>query len=332
MLPPKRPPLIVNTLGWVTGLGAELLHAVLQVIRPHLVLRICSAAPDAESSPGISAASSQGLSALARCSPLRLELAAAAGIQDPTVAQAEAGCVIMSLASGAKAQALADRADAATTNDGQQFEAHKETERTIKGLKAMDLRWLRFASYFKRKKDLCQAPQGTPTQRFFRDVPRSRLSFKKLKFVALNRHEPLDFSEIPAAFTGTLVALCDCSNVAMDVHTAPASPFTTIFPYDNLAPRCLTLAFVHAFDLRLNELVVHVPTRALPLLDSVNAVLRGDVSWEPDGAQGESVLAHPLQPFHAAWSLEGLGSGARVLSTRRNVLRKHGREKSSGQF
>merc|ERR1712137_1080999 len=100
----------------------------------------------------------------------------------------------------------------------------------------MDLRWLRFASYFKGSSNLCQAPEGTPIHVFFRDVPQARLSFEKLKFVALNRHEPLDSSEIPAAFTGTLVALCHCSMSVLEAHTVQCSPFTSIFPFDRLVP------------------------------------------------------------------------------------------------
>merc|ERR1740130_655962 len=41
------PPLIVNTHGWVTGMGIELVRTILAITRPQLVLRISNEAPQA---------------------------------------------------------------------------------------------------------------------------------------------------------------------------------------------------------------------------------------------------------------------------------------------
>jgi hypothetical protein len=85
------------------------------------------------------------------------------------------------------------------------------------------------------------------------------------------------------------------------------------------------LAFIHAFDFAKGEVIIHTPLRR-PALDEVDAMLRGDISWEPHSAPKQRAAAHSSsglwQPYFCPWSLEEMGAGTRVLSTRGNLLRK----------
>ena len=93
------------------------------------------------------------------------------------------------------------------------------------------------------------------------------------------------FRELVAALcrsqTGTAVsssaACCDLSPFML----AEAEPASS-------ALECVALAFVHSFDMRQGELLVHVPNVVLPRLECVNVVIRGDINWDPSSGHGST--------------------------------------------
>lgn len=326
------PPLVVNSHGWLTGLGFELVRVILAITQPQLVVRIQAAASEPgalkrtwaarhETEPGDL---KRPRTDLARCGPLAAALEGAAGVR---VVDAP-GCVLVSLGSAVEAVAVAGgpRSPAAGAPT------------------APEMRWLRMAGYFRHEEDPCARPSGLPASDFFRRSAPVRLPLRRLRFGIVGG--ALCESEVEAALTGTLVALCRLG--------APAAPAAPAAPGDaanaanaadaadppggsrppsvlravgvDAALRCVGLAFVHSFDIAAGEIVLYTPA-APEALAAADALLRGDVTWEPHSVRGQRVAAEAqagagvFQPYCAPWALEGMAAGARVLSQRRNVRR-----------
>mmetsp|Transcript_65900 Transcript_65900/g.213200 ORF Transcript_65900/g.213200 Transcript_65900/m.213200 type:complete len:621 (+) Transcript_65900:66-1928(+) len=314
--PSPPPPLVVNSHGWLTGLGLELVHAVLRAVRPQLVIRIGGTVVALEED---SAADDSGFtlkrkrSLLARCGPLTQGL-----LEASARAEEEAPSVLVDVESIAKSSSSTVR------------------PRSVREPLAGELRWLRFAAYFRGDMDPCRPPMGSPLRSFFEPLPRTRLPLSRLSFGLV--HGPLPPGEIEATFTSTIVALCSLRSFGTDLfvsednreigHHADGTLPVVVLGEDVVA-RCVAMAFVHAFDTTCNELVVYVagPPAAV---ESVDSVLRGDIQWEPHSIRGQQVVvehatsrgASPMQPFCSSWVLEGLAIGARAPTTRTNLKRR----------
>merc|ERR1712070_562238 len=92
-------------------------------------------------------------------------------------------------------------------------------------------------------------------------------------------HGSLLAEEVEAAFTSTVVALCRVSKD--DSCRGLASKELNVLDQAEIVPaQCLALAFVHAFDFACMEVVLYTPA-PVESLKGVNAILRGDISWEP---------------------------------------------------
>lgn len=333
--PSGPPPLIVNTHGWATGFGLELVRMILGITRAQLVVRIRSAAnasteSAADATPTEPPAKRQRTS-LSRCGPMALELDGAAALDEAdSILPGIFVTLEPAVSSSSSSKGDATASEVPTSADSG---AAKPSQGILPNMKAVDLRWFRLACYFRPDLDPCSFPAGLPAGDFFRPVPRTRLPLHRLRFGLL--HGPLVTQEVAAAFTGTVVFVCRCAWSENGSHGAEqfedghrAQPVILENP-DAGAPEFLAAAFVHSFDLARGELVVHLPRSALAELGGAVggqeplAVLRGDVRWEPQGPSGEcSTALCPQEPYCAAWALRGLGAGARVLSTRRSVLRR----------
>lgn len=320
------PPLVVNSHGWASGLGFELTRTVLEIVGAQLVVRLQTAPTpakrqledSAEAPAAPTPAPKRARTALARCGPLALGLRAAAG----TEGQSSSGYVLVDVQSVVAADSASSQSKpAADSNPAQPHKADKTS------ISALELRWLRFACYFRPDMDPCESPQSVSMRNFLSPVPLLRLSLSTLSFGLM--HSSISPSEVDAAFTGTVVALCEVSSpsgvMQGDEPSVLAEP-------EAQPARCMALAFVHAFDFAKRELVVHTPASAASLA-KVNAVLRGDIAWEPHNTPrraGVALTAGPWQPYFCAWSLEEMGAGTRVISTRGNVMRKRLLKRAGG--
>mmetsp|Transcript_65901 Transcript_65901/g.213210 ORF Transcript_65901/g.213210 Transcript_65901/m.213210 type:complete len:625 (+) Transcript_65901:66-1940(+) len=318
--PSPPPPLVVNSHGWLTGLGLELVHAVLRAVRPQLVIRIrgnsVALVEDlAANDSGLTLKRKRSL--LARCGPLTQGL-----LEASPRAEEEAPSVLVDVESIAKSS------------------SSEAKSRSVRQPLAGELRWLRFAAYFRGDMDPCKPPMGFPLRSFFEPLPRTRLPLRRLRFGLV--HGPLPPGEIEATFTGTIVALCSLRSISAagvahpcvseddrEIGHHPEGTCPVVELGEDVVARCVALAFVHAFDTTCNELVVYVagPPAAL---ESVDCVLRGDIQWEPHSVRGQQVVvehatslgASPMQPFCSSWVLEGLAVGARAPTTRTNLKRR----------
>jgi len=311
------PPLIVNTHGWAAGFGLELVRTILGITRAQVVVHIRPAGNAtqegvAATSPGEPPAKRRR-TALSRCGPMSMELDKAAGLHDVDSALPGIFVTLEPAASSPLMSKASEDADSPVA---------KQSQGILPSMKAVDLRWLRLACYFRPDLDPCSFPAGLPAGDFFRPVPRMRLPLHRLRFGLL--HGPLASQEVPAAFTGTVAFICRCALSHNGLGEGAQTPVILDKP-DSGSPEFLAAAFVHSFDMARGELVVHCPQSALSVIASGEslAVLRGDVRWEPQGSTGECPAGLcPQEPYCAAWALRGLGAGARVLSTRRSVLRR----------
>eukprot|EP00929_Paragymnodinium_shiwhaense_P054966 TRINITY_DN27568_c0_g1_i1.p1 TRINITY_DN27568_c0_g1~~TRINITY_DN27568_c0_g1_i1.p1 ORF type:complete len:712 (+),score=159.60 TRINITY_DN27568_c0_g1_i1:255-2138(+) len=345
------PPLLVNTHGWVAGLGVELTRSIIAVTKPQLLLHIKGfkkfghfvakrEGPEGENNPP----AKRRRSALARTGPLALAL------DDAADAEVTAGhsCVIVDLDSvaggggGSKPKPDAT-GDAKTAGEAK---ADPRTAGDTKGgpaagaISPPTLRWLRFASYFRSDLDPCSKPFVISSQQFFATLPRLRLKLSHLRFGLI--FGSLEASEVEATFTGMVVGLC---KVADDRPASPAAAdegeaavasqelqtLQRVGSKEALA--CSAVAFVHAFDKVAGELVVYAPATTSELV-GVNAVVRGDILWEPYSTHGQRVsegaVTSPLQPYVSPWMLEGLATGARKQTGRRHVPRRKFMKRNQG--
>merc|ERR1712151_822097 len=101
------------------------------------------------------------------------------------------------------------------------------------------------------------------------------------------------------------------------------------------AAECVGIGFIHSFDFERCQVVLYTPIHG-DQLSRVNALLRGDIVWEPHSSRGQRAtvgaavaegdvqthIVSPLQPYCCAWALEGLAAGTRVISTRGNLKRR----------
>eukprot|EP00439_Symbiodinium_sp_Y106_P085243 s923_g27.t4 len=232
-------PLMVNSHGWTTGLGLELVQQVVAISRAQLVLRLKPSEPcrkrPAESGPEAEAAVAckdvpkdqpkPRRTSLARCGPL----ARAFGRFQKSGASTDEGLVLVDVESAAKG------AGASPT--------------------AAQLRWLRIAGHFQPDLDPCLAPHAVAPQTFFSMVPRWRLQMKGLRFGLIAGH--LLHSEVEAALTGTVVALCSQpQSESQEVEVHSSEDLGLLEPHE--APiEFVAYAFVHSFDFRVGQIVVH---------------------------------------------------------------------------
>lgn len=321
----SAPPLVINSHGWVNGLGLELTRTIIKLTEPLLLLRLRHAAPrDAQAAAqakssehgalrqidedGLGVAdspqakrkhSSSGSrpakrrrGTLARCGPLASKLFEAAGLD---VQAPSASYVLVDAESSFKALASAPKA----------------------GLAATEMRWLRFQSYFRPETDPCQRPKASTTQDFFRLVPRLHLPLAQLRFGQVQGG--LVGSEVEAAFTGAVVAICRSPSVP-----APDAPLA-IWEASDTPLQCIAMAIVHSFDFKRGHICLLGPKLESSARQEINVILRGDIAWEPHSTKGLLIdvdVTTPIQPYCCSWLLEGLGSGARVQSTRGNLRRR----------
>lgn len=327
-------PLVVNTHGWNTGLGLELVRAIHGAVRPQLVLRLQPLTdrsagtwsdwrrlPVEDESAG-GPPSKRRRSMLARCGPLAQGLDAAAG-----VAREDHSSVLVDMQQVPRSSANTMVRGMAST--------------------APDMRWLRFACHFRRDLDPCVPPTSICLRHFFAPLPRVRLCLRRVQFGTIPG--ALLPSEVEAAFTGLVVALCcvapeGCSGSEFDKlgEDQPAKTLSEPAIPEGLGPsalslagrlaECITVAFVHSFDNECGDVIVY-PADAQAPLDRVNAVIRGEITWEPHSVRGQyvtgelqdSIGVSPLQPYCSSWVLEGLAAGARTQSMRRDLRRGNSR-------
>jgi hypothetical protein len=217
-----------------------------------------------------------------------------------------------------------------------------------KPLQALEDRWLRFAASL--RPDIfgnCNPPSAGLTARgFFGDMPRGRLLLSRLRFGLVLGELVAD--EVESTFTGTLAQLCVLSSNgqlcgssgsdetlqtrAVSHEGGPLRPPLMVLPCGlagDEAPRCVAIAFVHSFDFARGEVSFFSP--ATPeILAGVNAILRGNISWEPNSKHGLDVsvkdapadFVSPVQPYCSTWMLEGMAVGAKAISGRRGLKRQ----------
>lgn len=306
------PPLVVNSHGWVTGLGLELIRIVHVVVRPQVVIRMSTLAspqPAGTAQEGSGSApnspAKRKRSMLAKCGPMAhgLELATCAGFMDPH------DYVLVDTKPMSKFTGMLLAAQ--------------------KGPSAVGMRWLRFAAHFRPDLDPCQPPIGVSMHTFFGPLPRIRLPLDQVRFGLV--HGVLLPKEVEATFTGTVVALCHVHDDGGPVEAQSPSrgQSLAVFRLGERIAQCCAVAYVHSFDLVRWELVVYTAELARPL-PGIIFVLRGELSWEPHCVRGQDVAeepsgfgaASPLQPYCSSWMLEGLAVGARTQSTRGHLQRK----------
>ena len=308
-------PLMVNSHGWTTGLGLELVQQIVAISGAQLVLRLHpsevrrkrrmdSGTPE---TPEKSEAVTPDLqpkprrTSLARCGPLARALGRSTQGSTKPTSDCE-GLVLVDVESAAA------RSSTAAPTSAQ-------------------LRWLRVAGHFQPDLDPCMPPHAVAMQTFFSAVPRWRLTMKGLRFGLIAGH--LLHSEVEAALTGTVVALC--AHPGNPANPAPSELQEVRSPEDLglLEPHAVAIefvayAFVHSFDFSVGQLVVYscLPESAL---GSVNLVLRGEIAWEPNSTRNLRLgdgSPSPMQPYAAPWFLEGMGVGSRVVSKRGNIRRR----------
>ncbi|CAJ1428324.1 unnamed protein product [Effrenium voratum] len=280
----RKPVLVVNSHGWVTGLGLELVQEICGLVGAQLVLRLLPAA----GAPGAAAAARArrlGVrrTALARCGPLARALKQRRPEFGP-------GLVLVDLDSAVPARGVAPL--------------------------AAQLRWLRLAQHFDPARDPCEPAQALAMQDFFGRVPRWRLRLAGLRFGLVAGH--LLRSEVEAALTGVAVALCTseeptstrCDLVLVEPHEAPI--------------KFVAYAFVHCFDFKAGEVVVYSPCTAQQLesVDLVlRGEVAWEPNSTRNLKLGDG-RPSPLQPYSAPWLLEGMGVGSRVVTTKGNLKRR----------
>ncbi|CAK0843708.1 unnamed protein product [Prorocentrum cordatum] len=316
------PPLVVNSHGWVTGLGLELVQVLLGIVQAQLVIRIQS--PSSSQAPPLGDAAAEGhgtglqrrrRTALARCGPLALALGEAAlASEEP------------------RSSVVVDVDSLAGASQGGAVRAPS--------LGAVELRWLRLACHFRPDLDPCKAPASLTPRAFFRCVPRVRLPLRGLRF-GLVHGGCLAPGEVEAAFTGTVVALCRAEAPLAPLQPAEdaeadgktgVTELPAVLGREDAqeAAECIGIGYVHSFDFAVGDVEVRVAP-SIDTLAKVGVILRGDVSWEPNSVRGQRVMMAgmaadnvpvSLQPHCCSWALEGPATGAKVLSSRRNLKRK----------
>lgn len=327
-------PLIVNTHGWNAGLGLELVRVIHAAVRPQLVIRIFDSsqvdqkAAAAEDWAGANPAKRRR-SMLNRCGPLAHSLEAMAGVRGEEESQAS---VLV---------------------DVQQVSRQKAAipgRKVTKGAStAPELRWKRFALHFRQDLDPCTPPTSMCLRHFFAPLPRVRLCLQRVRFGLIPGN--LWPSEVAATFTGTVVALCclvegggpdpkplqvaekEASAENGSAGNLPKPSGVELEPavlnLEGRLAQCLSFAFVHSFDFAQGDVIVYPADPQAPL-EKVEAVLRGDITWEPHSIRGQQVAGElldsmavsPLQPYCSPWLLEGLAAGARTRSMRPHLLSK----------
>lgn len=320
---PHEPlPLVVNSHGWSTGLGLEIIQQIVRLAEVQLVIRLCSAAPRRQVSRKRPRDEGEGepefteepdVNALGASSP-------AASLESPTVLRRRGPllrCGPLATALGGTAKAPVESARLPLVLVDIESPVKRENKDTASQPLASEQRWLRFACYFRPDIDPCASPTAMAVQDFFSTMQRLRISLKHLHFgLVPGRLTP---SEVEPAMTGTVVALC---------HTrAPLvgdAGLNLAVVECNQAMSFLAYAFIHSFDFQREEMTFYSPLSPKDI-GKVNLVLRGDLAWQPNSAKGLQVAAgpvSPLQPYCAPWLLEGMGVGARVVSTRGNIRRR----------
>jgi len=317
------PPLVVNTHGWSQGLGLEFTRAILSIVRPQLIVRIGADLETPrevlnyrEEHDSAQPPAKRRRTRLARYGPLAVSLGEAAG------------------------GSLDERAPSVLVDVRSQV--IKRAGQT-RGPPPSENRWLRFTSYFRPDLDPCTRPAGMRARELFGSLPRGRLPLTKLRFGLV--HMSLPASEIEAAFTGTIAALCSLGSAATrDVVAEAQGPGSEeerlprllwTRPGDSqaaLAPRCIAVAYIHSFDVDTREVTFFSPASKAELQE-VDAILRGDIIWDPHAVRGVELpsgprgtaFVSPLTPYCCTWSLDGLSSGTRAAKTKhmahRSLLR-----------
>lgn len=310
------PPLVVNTHGWSLGFGLELVRTVVGIVSPQLILRI-GAEDEGERqvrrrgpkaiTPPMPPPAKRRRTRLARCGPLAVTLAEAAG-----------GGL-----EGKPPAALVDLPSQASKK---------------RGPVAAELRWYRFAFYFQPDLDPCRRVHGTHPRELFNRRPRGRLPLGRLRFGLV--HMDLPASEVEAAFTGTVVALCRLGwgekgeAEAERPAEGPGRLPRLVRPRlgeDRAAgaPRCVALAYVHSFDWARDEVTFFSPAQEADLSE-VDAVLRGDIKWYPHSARSVELPpgplgmppVSPLTPYCSMWALDGFSSGTTAAKSKHVTHRK----------
>mmetsp|Transcript_23310 Transcript_23310/g.51222 ORF Transcript_23310/g.51222 Transcript_23310/m.51222 type:complete len:708 (+) Transcript_23310:65-2188(+) len=334
--PAAAKPLVVNTHGWMYGLGLQLIHAALRTCQPQLILRIGvhsalprknDKAPDSEGARSeASTATSTSMmlkskrSILARTGPLSMDLSGdcqRSREELPTVI-VDLECLIPSKVANIK--------------------------RREKGkLNPATTRWLRFTTYFKPEFDSLRIPTVEPMQRFFESMPKTRLPLESLQFGTL--HSEIGASGVISTFTGNVGFLCalrDCSSPPSWKYKEDSSAQQPAEAHGDLnslsvvkvgpetVARCYSVVFVHSFDLANGDLICYTPT-PIELLEQADTLLGGDMPWAPHSFQNQAIAGHegtaaggvsPLHPYASSWTLEGLSSGSRAPTLRPNFRRK----------
>lgn len=338
-------------------MGLELTRTILGMVRARLLVRLVNAADVAKQAATEATAATiqvghgavqtlpfkRRRTRLARCGPVSLALAATAS--NKTWDRSD--CVLAevpSITAEAAAAAAAAAAVAPKAERGGDFSAGRKKSQP---LQALEDRWLRFAANL--RPDIfgnCNPPVGLTARGFFGAMPRGRLLLSRLRFGLVLGELAAD--EVETTFTGMLAQLCVlsstgqlCSSSGGDGRpltkavlrdcSSQRPPLTVLprgMPGDE-APRCVAIAFVHSFDFARGEVSFFSP--ATPeILEGVNAVLRGSISWEPNSKLGLDVsvkdapadYVSPMQPYCSAWMLEGMAVGAKAISGRRGLKRR----------
>ena len=287
------PPLMVNSHGWVTGLGLEMLQQIVATVGAQLVVRLQVGTPERKKAEAKKRAERSSLS---RCGPLALALGKhKRGHEGEVIPTPRASLVLVDVESAVPEGSTAPL--------------------------AVQLRWLRMAQHFKPQLDPCRPATAMAIQDFFQDVPRWRVPLRSLKFGLVAGH--LLRHELEATFTGTVAALCSLETARNDTELEVLEPHEAPIQF-------LAYAFVHSFDFKARELVIY-SSISLETLKKANLLLRGEVTWEPNTTRNLQLgdgRVSPLQPYSAPWLLEGMGVGTRVISTksrgnlRRRLIRK----------
>ena len=300
-------PLMVNSHGWTTGLGLELVQQVVAISGAQLVLRLHSEPRKKRSqseSLGNEAVPEEPTkprrSSLARCGPLARAFGRHRQSQSQGYGQSrfDEALVLVDVESVAALRA------------------------TSLAFTPAQLRWLRIAGHFQPHLDPCLPPHAVAIQTFFSSVPRWRLAMKGLRFGLIAGH--LLHSEVEAALTGTVVALCampQADEDLGDVHTP--EDLGLLEPHETPI-EFVSYAYVHSFDFRVGQIIVYSCLPELALA-RVNLILRGEIAWEPNSTRNLRLgdgRPSPMQPYSAPWFLEGMGVGTRVVSARGNIRRR----------
>ncbi|CAK9104292.1 Polynucleotide 5'-hydroxyl-kinase nol9 (Nucleolar protein 9 homolog) [Durusdinium trenchii] len=309
----RPPPLMVNSHGWVTGLGLEMLQQIVATVGAQLVLRLQTTSPRAPRGTvrhphepdfffWLAAIDEELLVYLHEMFTLCF-----LGASAPALARHQRGPDGEPLLTPEKELVLVD-IESAVPRDSNCSHSHSPT--------AVQLRWLRMAAHFKPSLDPCRYAEAMAIQDFFSDVPRWHLPLTRFRFGLFAGH--LLPSEVEAALTGAVVALCYDAWEPNSRAVAKAPAELEIFEPHEAPIKFLAYAFIHSFNFKTGELVVYANISAAKL-KQVNLLLRGEVTWEPNTTKNLQLgdqRVSPLQPYSAPWLLEGLGVGTRVISTK----------------